>query len=437
MCRECLRSVLSIAILKVSAGSLAGRREWKPDLGAILDKQYAVRAVRCDYTASDDEVYERLRAATDPLVRSWEKLERAKTIAIKVNMSKPLADIAWFEGRRRELVDEAVFRAVLRRLRERTRARIYAVDGMFERPPGRPLHALNYLNVLREYDVDFVDAHQPPFTLYESPGGGIMFRRYMLTAAIAADAFVSVAKLKNHAFQGVTLSLKNLFGLPPMLPHGRSRTYWHHIIRLSHVLPDLGRIADPCLNVIDGLTGQAGREWGGEGRISNLLVAGDQTIATDACATWLMGHDPTTDWPSQPFLRDRSALRIAAEHSFGTVNLDEIDFASEVERPVGEYLTVGLDSAETVARWRRTTCEQALFYRDNRDAFVAKYAGEFVMLQEGEVIWHGPDASVLRSRRELSGRDKDSAIFLKLVDLEEAEGERFEVYERELARMIQ
>ena len=54
---------------------------------------------------------------------------------------------------------------------------------------------------------------------------------------------VSIAKMKNHAFMGITLTLKNLFGLPPMIPpEGRTRSYYHHIIRLSYVLPDLGLI---------------------------------------------------------------------------------------------------------------------------------------------------------------------------------------------------
>ena len=39
------------------------------------------------------------------------------------------------------------------------------------------------------------------------------------------------------------------------------------------------------------------------------------------------------------------------------------------------------------------------------------------------------------SRRELAGLQKTSAIFLKLVDPDEHEGERFEVYEQELALM--
>ena len=38
----------------------------------------------------------------------------------------------------------------------------------------------------------------------------------------------------------------------------------------------------------------------------------------------------------------------------------------------------------------------------------------------------------LPSRRDLAGKSKESAIWLKLVDPEEVEGEHFEVYEREL-----
>jgi len=73
---------------------------------------------------------------------------------------------------------------------------------------------------------------------------------------IDADAFVSVQKLKNHAFMGVTLCLKNLFGLMPTEPHGRTRAYYHHLVRMPYMLADIGRIFDPTLNIIDGLISQ-------------------------------------------------------------------------------------------------------------------------------------------------------------------------------------
>ena len=44
-----------------------------------------------------------------------------------------------------------------------------------------------------------------------------------------------------------------------------------------------------------------------------------------------MGHDPAADWLTPPFHRDRNALLVAAQSGFGTVNLNEIDFASELQ----------------------------------------------------------------------------------------------------------
>src|SRR3954451_24529747 len=93
-------------------------------------KAYTVRAARCDYRASEEEIYQTLRRITDPLARSWEKIERANKVVIKLNMMKLPERLHRFEGRRRELVDDAVARAVFRLLRERMRpgAQIVATD---------------------------------------------------------------------------------------------------------------------------------------------------------------------------------------------------------------------------------------------------------------------------------------------------------------------
>ena len=397
----------------------------------MSNREYAVRASHCDHRATDEEIYQVLKRTTDPLERSWERLEKARRILLKFNMIKYPEKVEYFEGRRRELVDDAVCRAVLRLLRERTTAELVVTDTFTYSDDGLVPADFNYGHLLEEFGVAFVDSSLPPFAWYEVPGGGAMFARYLLNACIGeADEFVSVAKLKNHAFMGVTLAIKNLFGLPPLVPpEGRSRSYYHHLIRLSYLLPDLARITDPCLNIIEGLTGQSGREWGGEGRISNALVAGDNPTATDACGAHLMGCDPAADWPTPPFRRDRNHLLIAAQHGHGTVDLGEIDFESEVSAPLAEFDSATTDSDETVASWRRTTCEQALVYLAEREAMVSRYAGEFVYIQDGEVVWNGPDPRNLGSRRQLSGKRKDSALWLKYVDPEEREGERFEVYE--------
>ena len=394
------------------------------------DRQYTVRASHCHHRASEEEIYEVLKRTTDPLDQSWKKLEKARRIVLKFNMIKPPERIEYFAGRRRELVDDAVARAVLRLLRERTTAELIATDTY---PYGNG-HVtpddFNYRYILDDFGVRYVDSNLPPFATYDVPGGGCMFDRYLLNAIFAeADEVVSIAKMKNHAFMGITLTLKNLFGLPPMIPpEGRTRSYYHHLIRLSYVLPDLGMITKPCLNIVEALTGQWGREWGGEGRICNALMAGDHPVATDACGMTLMGHDPHSDWPTPPFRRDRNHLLIAAEHGFGTVDLNEIDFVSEVEAPLAEFDSVSTDPDATVANWRRTTCEQGLIYQDEQRKLIDRYRGEFIYMQDGQVVWNGDNPSNLGSRRKLSGDKKDSALWLKYVDPAEGEGERFERY---------
>ncbi|MCC7263944.1 MAG: DUF362 domain-containing protein [Candidatus Latescibacteria bacterium] len=402
-----------------------------------MEKAYRVRAAHCDHRVSSEEVYQALRRITDPLERSWARLEKARKIALKFNMMFHGGQVAYFAGRRRELVDDAVCVAVLRLLRERTTARLVATDTFGYDPEGRITEQFNYLPLLEQFGVEFVDSNRPPFATYEVPGGGRMFGRYTLSACFAdADEVVSIAKMKNHHFMGVTLCMKNLFGLTPAVPPlGRVRTYYHHAIRLSYVLPDLAMITNPCLNIIDALVGQYGCEWGGEGRIGDALIAGDQITATDACAAHLMGHDPASDWPTPPFRRDRNHLLLAAQGGFGTVDLNEIDFESEVKGPLADFDSVEYDPPAVMATCRQTACEQGLFYRDRQRAMIDQYRGEFIYMQDGEVVWHGPDPSHIQSHRQFSGKKPGSALWLKYVDAEEREQERFAAYEECLARM--
>jgi len=226
--------------------------------------------------------------------------------------------------------------------------------------------------------------------------------------------------------------------VPMREPDGRSRQYFHHLVRMPYMLADIGRLFNPALNIVDGLIGQAGGEWSATGqevpRITNMLIAGDHPVTTDAVGAHLMGLDPTADWLTEPFHRDRNPLLVASEGGFGTVNLDEINWTSEVEpQPPGTFFAAMTDDLERVISWRRTTCEQALYYRDHRQAFVDQYAGEYILLQENEVKWHSESSYFRGSRRHLSGDRPDQAMWLKYVDLDEAEGEHFEVYEQALA----
>jgi hypothetical protein len=404
--------------------------------------KYIVRALHCDHTADDDTVYDRLKLATAPLTKAWEKLRTAKRVCIKFNQDFPRAIM--FKGQRRQLVSDSVTRAVLRLLREKTDAELVCVDASFYvmYQDGNLDELTLIKHILEEFDVPYLDGTKPPYTITDVPGGGVMFDSYgMIKGLIDADEVVSVAKMKNHVYMGVTGCLKNLFGIMPTEKPSRPRHYYHHLVRMPYMLTDIGRILDPALNIVDALVGQASYEWSRDedtGRVVNAIIAGDQVVATDAVMTTLMGHDPKCDWLTPPFHRDRNPLLVASECGYGTVNLDEIDYESEVHpQPEGTFYAKQWDDMDTVFTWRKTMCEQGLFYRDHMAEIVAQYPNEFILLQDGEVKWHDPQGMLRVSRRKLAGKHRNHAMFFKYVDPAEREGEHFEVYEHNLKMINQ
>jgi hypothetical protein len=253
------------------------------------ERQYKVRAVQCDYRATEASIYEALKRATDPLTESWNRLRKAKRIGIKFNHDKEIKNRVYFEGNLQQLVSHKVARAFLRLLRERTDAELVAPDvSFYTMYNGATLaQTCTFAEIFKEFGVEYINGIEPPHKTVSVPGGGQMFRQYVLPAgAVEVDEFISVAKLKNHAFMGVTLSLKNLFGLMPGEPNGHTRTYFHHLVRMPYMLADLGRIFNPTLCVIDG--------WGRRG------WNGAKAAATGRAASATPSSPATTPLPPMP-----------------------------------------------------------------------------------------------------------------------------------------
>ncbi len=401
----------------------------------MKQKEYKVNAIHCDHRSDQAEIDAALRDVTASLDRSWEQLKKAKKIVIKFNAVWPPEHLAVFADTYRELVDPRVMLGVLRLLKEKTTAKLSVLDTTLT---GDEVDVY-FKPMLQELDVEFVNGSTQPVQWYEIKEGGLMFNRYLLSSHFAdADAVVSVAKMKSHKSTGLTLCTKNLFGCSPLPPAGRPRTYFHHMVRLPYCMVDFAMILKPCLNIVEGLTAQTGNEWDGDGVVTNLLLAGDHITATDVCGARLMGHDPSSDWPTPPFRRERNTILLAANKGFGTLDMDKIDFTSDIAEPAvpaGTFNSIVTDEAETIFSWRKTASEQALYYRDHREQLIEQYENEYVFLQRGEVVWHGTDLSLLRSRRELSGRYKTESLFLKFVERVETEQENYTVYEKELDAM--
>ncbi|HWX19641.1 MAG TPA: DUF362 domain-containing protein [Candidatus Binatia bacterium] len=196
------------------------------------------------------------------------------------------------------------------------------------------------------------------------PSGGYMFSAFDFNHCyMETDVMVSLAKLKNHLTAGVTLSLKNLFGITPNSLYGNEagsedategRLVLHDPSSAQKLkLPGLKdgitsadptwrvpRItADVCsarpihLAIIDGITSMSGGEgpWcGGAGPLKvttpGLLIAGLNPVSTDAVGTGIMGYaDPRVARGTKPFHFCDNHLLLAEQAGLGTADLGQID----------------------------------------------------------------------------------------------------------------
>ena len=194
------------------------------------------------------------------------------------------------------------------------------------------------------------------------PGGGYMFSSFEFNRAYGdTDVVISMAKLKNHLTAGVTLAMKNLFGITPNSLYGSAagseeategRGELHSPekkLKLPGLKPGITSIeagwrvprivADICasrpvhLSIIDGITSVNGGEgpWCQEGarmRVTTpgVLIVGLNPVATDAVATAVMGYaNPRAQRGTKPFEFCDNHLLLAEQAGIGTADLSQID----------------------------------------------------------------------------------------------------------------
>ncbi len=147
--------------------------------------------------------------------------------------------------------------------------------------------------VLDEAGVEFVDLnHDDVFDLANMFRATAM-RRLTLPASLRrADLIVSMPKMKTHHWAGVTLSMKNLFGVMPGVAYGWPKNVLHHAGIPGSIL-DINAAVRPHLAIVDGVVAMEGDgPILGQPRRAGLLVLGTNLPAVDATTARLMGIDP-------------------------------------------------------------------------------------------------------------------------------------------------
>jgi uncharacterized protein (DUF362 family) len=220
------------------------------------------------------------------------------------------------------------------------------------------------------------------YSRFMVPGGGLIYPGYDLNHSYEdCDVFVSLAKMKEHAATGVTLSMKNVYGATPITiygegagvdepsvrPHGGRGGVFHFAKRLPSKsapqqtdlsLPkDAGYripriVAELCsarpvhLAIIDGVKTATGAEtnYGSRPQAAvnpGVLIAGTNCVATDAVGMAVMGFNPMADRGAAPFANSDSMLRLAEDLGVGLRDLSRNEIVgTPIKEVVFDYSAV-------------------------------------------------------------------------------------------------
>ena len=147
--------------------------------------------------------------------------------------------------------------------------------------------------VLRERRVRFVDLNIDRVAEVTLPTAFTPLGRLWLPRTVLdADLFVSMPKLKMHHWAGVTLSMKNLFGIVPGAIYGWPKNVLHQVGIPNSIVDINAALEMPRLAIVDGIVGMEGNgPIQGEPRSAGVVVIGDDFPAVDATGARLMGTE--------------------------------------------------------------------------------------------------------------------------------------------------
>ena len=148
--------------------------------------------------------------------------------------------------------------------------------------------------VLIEDRIPFVDLNYDAGYTVPNAGRWTDLAALTLPATLRrADWIVSLPKMKTHHWAGVTLSMKNLFGVMPGIYYGwpKNVLHWKGIERC---ILDINATVRPHFAIVDGIVGMEGDgPIMGTPRKAGVLVMGRNLPAVDATSARIMGIDPS------------------------------------------------------------------------------------------------------------------------------------------------
>lgn len=147
---------------------------------------------------------------------------------------------------------------------------------------------------LAEDRLAFYDLNSGPLARRPNAGGySRLGDLWLPDRLLAAAVVVSLAKMKTHHWAGVTLAMKNLFGVMPGAVYGWPKNVLH-FAGIEPSILDVNATVRPAFAIIDGIVGMDGDgPIMGDPVAAGVVVLGRSAVATDATACRVMGIDPS------------------------------------------------------------------------------------------------------------------------------------------------
>jgi uncharacterized protein (DUF362 family) len=156
------------------------------------------------------------------------------------------------------------------------------------------LTASGIYGVIKEHRVPYVDLNSDdvrPTRLLSSFTK--LVQLYLPETLYNADLLVSMPKLKTHHWAGVTLSLKNMFGVVPGSVYGWPKNILHWQGIHNSILDINSSLPVRQFAIVDGIVGMEGNgPLQGQAIDSGVLIFGEDLVAVDATAVRLMKLEP-------------------------------------------------------------------------------------------------------------------------------------------------
>ena len=213
---------------------------------------------------------------------------RGKTVLLKPNLVEPSREAPEIN------THPYVVRAAAEVFRSWGAAEVLVAEG-----PGHCRDALLVLDqsglgkVLDESRLEFIDLNHDEVEFVPNQLRQTTLPKLALPASLKrADLIVSLPKMKTHHWAGVTLSMKNLFGVMPGIVYGWPKNVLH-FAGIGQSILDINAAVRPHLAIVDGIVGMEGDgPIMGTPRRLGVLVMGTNLPAVDATCARLMRIDP-------------------------------------------------------------------------------------------------------------------------------------------------